>query len=133
MAGVGIVIERHPGPILAYVTGRALFAEITVVIVVFKVTGNAGGIEFVGERVFAVAAITGFLGMLPIQRKLRITAMIKTCIGPVSRFMAVVTFLAAASVMRVILGMTSITGRVRISEGLIFVTIQAGNFPVASC
>jgi hypothetical protein len=46
--------------------------------------------------------------------------------------MTVVTLLAAAPVMGVILSMASITGRRRILKRLDLMTIQAGDFLVAS-
>jgi hypothetical protein len=70
------VIESDIYPLIIDVAGIAGGTEVSVVIVVFEVTGNAGDIQRVGERVVAVAGIAGELSMAAVERETRVPPMI---------------------------------------------------------
>ena len=60
---VGIVIELHECPTRTDMAGFAGPTEMSVMVVVLEVTGNAGHVELVSEWVFAVAIVTTEFGM----------------------------------------------------------------------
>ena len=130
MAGVCIVIKSNFRPVRAYMAGVTLLAEVALMIVVLEVTGYTRDLKFVGERIVAVAAIASLIGVLAIQRKVRIAAVIEAGVGPISRIVAVVTFFSAAPVVGVIFSMASETGCRCILKSLDLVTIQAGSLLV---
>lgn len=127
MTGVCIVIKSYFRPILAYMAGIALFAKVSLVIVVFKMTGYTSDLQFIGERIVTMAAITSLIGVLSIQWKVRIAAVIEAGVSPIRRIVAVVTLFSAAPVVRVIFRMASVTGGRCILKSLVFVAIQAAN------
>jgi hypothetical protein len=110
--------------------GIALLAEVALMVVVFEVTGYTSDLQFVGERIVAVAAIASLIGVLAIQREVRIAAVIEAGVSPIRRIVAVVTFLSTASVVRVIFRMASVTGSRCILKCLVLVTIQTGSLLV---
>jgi hypothetical protein len=105
------VIESDIYPLIIDVAGIAGGTEVPVVIVVFEVTGNAGDIQRVGERVVAVAGIAGELSMAAVERETRVPPMIEAGIGPAGRRMTVRAFLSTAAVMRVIRRMAGVAIR----------------------
>lgn len=126
----GFVVEAGIFPGSARVAGAAIIAEMTLVIVVFEVATDAGGIEFVRKRVFAVTVATGELSVLAVEYELRVASMVETGVGPAGRRMTVAALLAAAAIMRIVVCVTAETGRCRILIGLVFVAAAALGFPV---
>lgn len=105
------VIESDIYPLIIDVAGIAGGTEVSVVIVVFEVTGNAGDIQRVGERVVAVAGIAGELSMAAVERETRVPPMIEAGIGPAGRRMTVRAFLSTAAVMRIVRRMAGVAIR----------------------
>lgn len=57
VVGVPVMIERYGGPILSDMTCIAFFAEVTFMIVILDVTGDAGRFKLIRKRVVAVAIV----------------------------------------------------------------------------
>lgn len=60
---VGVVIKPDKRPVAAHVAGIAGGTQEPIVIIVVEVAGNAGHVEFISERVFAVTVAATKLGM----------------------------------------------------------------------
>ena len=130
MARVDIVIEMDRRPCIGGVTGLASSSEVTLVVVVFQVTGNTGDIHLVVERILAVAVTAGQLGMVAVQGESRVTRMIELGVFPAGRRVAITAFLSTATVVGVILGVAVEAGRWRRLERLVFVATGALGFRV---
>lgn len=111
-------------------TTLALFAEMTVMFVVILVTRHTGHVEPVGKRVGAVARIAILLRVGTVEYEAGIARMVERRLVPAKRTVASAALIPAATVMRIILRMTSETGRWRVTECVIGVTIQARGFLV---
>ena len=59
------------------ITGLAVLAEVTFVIVILQVAGDAGHVEFVGKRVLAVAVVAGLLGMLAVEFEIGVAIVVE--------------------------------------------------------
>lgn len=125
VAGVFLMIEMHIGPAAAGVTGLAALSEMTLVIVVFPVAGDARHVEFVGERVVAVAAIAILLRMLAIQWEIRIAIVIEARIVPAPRVVAVAALVAAAAIVRIVFRMAVVAFSRRILKRIVGMAVQA--------
>ena len=68
--------------------------------------------------------------MVAVQRELRISCVIETRVIPSSRAVAVLAFLAALAIVRVVFRVAAVTGRRCVLERLIFVAGKALRFPV---
>lgn len=110
MPGVDIVVEKYLSPCIADVAGVTTFTEVTFVVVIFLMAADALRVEPIGKGVVAVAIAAAQRGVLSIDRKIGIPGMIEARIVPADRRMAVVTLLAAAPVVGIILFMTAKTG-----------------------
>jgi len=123
---VDIVIKRDEFKSVRRMASVADFTEVTVVVVIFKMTGNTRGTQAVTERVLAVAVIACKQSMFADQLEGRVTGMVKRRILPSSRSVAVFTLFAAASVMGVITCVASVAGCWRFRECLVGVAVEAG-------
>ena len=124
IVGIRIVIENAACPVVSAVAGLAGFAEVTFVIVILEVTGNAGRLQLVGEWILAVTIVASNFRVPSGQQKVRVSCVIEGRIEPVGGLMAVAALGAAAAIMRVVIGMTVVAGCGRLQECLIFVTVQ---------
>jgi len=124
------VIEVNLCPAAARVAGFAGFAEVAFVIVVLEVAGNTCHIEFIGERILAVAAVTFLFGMLAVQHEIRVAVVIETGVVPAFRAVTGATFVAATAVMSIVLGMAVVAFRRRILERVVLMAVQARRFLV---
>ena len=127
---VGVVLEENRRPRLGGMAGIAGGAEMTVVVVVFQVTGDAGDVQFVGERVLAMAVATALLGMFSVEREVRIARMIELRVVPAGRRVAIAALLSTATVVGVVFGMAVEARRRRGLEGLVLVATGAFGFGV---
>lgn len=130
VAGVFAVVKAHFRPAAAGVAGFASFAEVTFVIVVLEMAGNTGHIEFIGERVLAVAAGAFLFGVLAVQYEIRVAVVIETGVVPAFWIVTGAAFVAATAVMRIVLGMTVIAIRRRVLKCVVLMAVQAGGFLV---
>jgi hypothetical protein len=126
MIRVDIVIERDEFKSVRCMASVARFAEVTVVVVIFKMAGNTSGTQAVTERVLTVAVIACEQSMLAGQVEGRVTGVVKRCVLPTSRLVTVLTFFPAASGVGVIARVASITGCWRFCECLVGVAVEAG-------
>lgn len=124
------VVEADIFPGSARMAGAAIITKVTLVIVVFEVATDAGGVEFVRKRVFAVTVATNELSVSAVEYKLRVASMVEAGVGPAGRRMTIAALLAAATVMGIVFCVTAETGRRRILKCLIFVAAAALGFQV---
>ena len=122
---VGVVIEEDRRPRLGCMAGLAGGPEVTVMVVVFEVTGDAGDVQVIGERVLAMTVATALLGVFSIERKVRIARMIEFRVVPAGRRVAIAALLSAATVVGVVFGVAIEARGRRGLEGLVFVATGA--------
>jgi len=125
IAGPDFMIEAGVFPGTAGMTGAAIVAEVTVVVVIFEVTTRARDVEFVRERVLGVTFATFQFAMPAVECELCVAGVVETGIGPARRRMTVVTFLATASFMDIVFGMAAVAGRFSIQKRLVLVASAA--------
>ena len=80
--GVGGVIESHRRPFFRHVAGFTGLAEVPFMIIVFEMARDAGHIEFVGERVLAVAVAALRECMTAGQRKAGVASVVELGVRP---------------------------------------------------
>ena len=122
---VDIVIKCDEFKSVRRMASFALFAEVTVVVVIFKMAGNTCGIQAVTERILAVAVTACKQSMFAGQLEGRVTGVVERRILPSSRLVTVLTLFPAASGVGVIVRMASITGCWCFREGLVGVAVEA--------
>ncbi len=122
---VGVVIEEDRRPRLGRMAGLAAGPEVTVVIIVFQVTGNAGDVQFVSERVLAMAVATALLGVFSVECEVRVARMIEFRVVPAGRRVAIAAPLSAATVVGIVFSVAIEAPGWRGLEGLVFVTARA--------
>jgi hypothetical protein len=71
-----------------------------------------------------VAVIASCLGVLALERKFGVPGVIEAGIVPVSGVVALLAFLAASTLVRVILGVTAVAGRRRVLVSRVFMAIE---------
>lgn len=130
IGGLDSVIELDIHPLIIDVAGIAGGTEVPVVVVVLEVTGNAGDIQRVGERIVAMAGVAGELAVAAVERETRVAPMIEAGIGPAGRRMTVLAFLSSAAVMCVIRRMAGVAIRFRGLELAVDVAGRAGRVHV---
>lgn len=113
-----IMVEIGNVPIANCVTARAFGAILPMVRVILGMAGDTGCFRFWRRIIDTVAASAGRGCMLAQQRE-RGLAMIKPCIGPRRRIVAIGARRAARSVMRVIARMATNARPRRIADGII--------------
>lgn len=130
VAGILAMVEVNVRPTATGVAGFAALTEMSFVIIVFAVAGDAGHIELIGERVLAVAAVAALLGMLAVEHEIRIPVVIEARIVPAARAVAVTARIATAAIMCIVLRMTVIAlGRCTL-ERVISMAVEARGFLV---
>ena len=77
-----------------------------------------------------MTVVTAQLTVVAIQRELRISCVIETRVVPSSRPVAVLAFVAALTIVRVVFRVAAVTGRSCVLERLIFVASKALRVPV---
>jgi hypothetical protein len=77
-----------------------------------------------------MAVVAGQLAMVSVKCELRISCVIETRVVPSSRPVAVLAFLAALTIVRVVFRVAAVTGRSCVLERLIFVAGKALRVPV---
>ena len=122
---VDVVVELYEFPPGADMAGVARSAQVTVVIVILEVAGNAGHIELVREGIIAVALTTREIRMVPVKREPGVPRMVKACIVPTNRAMAVLALLATFAVVHIVLSVAAIAGYRRIRKRVVFVAVEA--------
>lgn len=127
-----VVVEERLFPRCTGMASVALLAAVHVMRVVFQVTGSAGFVHFVVERIFRMAVATGCVRMCAFQREVRVTLVIETRIMPVARVVAGVAFIAATSVVCVVCFMAAEAGCWGFRKGVVVVTVQAVRFSMLS-
>jgi len=130
VAGVLAVVEVNVRPAAAGMAGFTALTEVSFVVVVFTVAGDAGHIELIGERIFAVAAVAALLGVLAVEYEIRIAVVVETGVVPALRVMAVAAFIAAAAIVCVVFRMAIETFRRRALEGIVGMAVEAGGLLV---
>ena len=118
---VDIVVEVNRRPRLGRMAGLTGSSEMTVVVVVLEMAGDACDVQFVVEWILAVTVTACQLRVLAIERKTRVAHMIEFGVRPCGRRVAVAAFLAAAAVMGIVLGVAVEAIRRWRLEGLVFV------------
>ena len=83
--GIRCMIEADGRPFFGHVAGLAGPAEVPLVIVVLEMAGHTRHVQFVGERVLAVAVTAFGHRMAAGQREARITPVIEFRIRPTGR------------------------------------------------
>jgi len=121
---IDIVVEPDIVKPFRYVAGITVLTEMAVVIVVIKVAGDAGRIHAIAERVITVAVATNKRRMLTEQFEGRVTRVVKRCVVPVSRLMAVAALLATAPVMCVVIRMATETRGRRLGKRVLGVAVE---------
>lgn len=107
MVGVYGVVKSNLWPAGRYMAGVALSAEMTfVIVIVFVARGTLGG-QTIGERVVAVAGITGLFPMLAVEQEVSVARMVEACVLPACWLVTVAAFITAAAIVGVILGVAS--------------------------
>lgn len=120
--GVASVIEDADIPVL---TGMATFtfaAVVALVIIVLEVAIHALLLHDIVKRIFAMTVVATQFGVPAIEWKVGIACVIKTRIVPRAGVMAGFALLAAATLVRIVLGVTSETGHRHILMRLVGVT-----------
>ena len=123
-----IVIESCRVPRFTAVARTTVVAAMPFVIIVFEVTTDTSHIHDIVERVFAVTVGAGQGRVLKLERKVRVAAVIEAGVVPGTGVVAILTLFTAASLVRIILGVTAVTSGRRILMCLISVTVSAGRF-----
>jgi hypothetical protein len=77
-----------------------------------------------------MTVVTAQLTVVAVQRKLGITRMVEACVVPSGWVMAVLAFVAALTIVRVVFRVAAVTGRSCVLERLIFVAGKALRVPV---
>ena len=77
-----------------------------------------------------MAVVAAQLTVVAVQCELRISCVIETRVVPSNRAVAVLAFLAALAIVRVVFRVAAVTGRRCVLERLIFVASKALRFPV---
>ena len=121
---VPVMIEHGFRPVIVVVAGIAVVTIVLVVFVVFEMAGDACLVLFILERIFGVAVIASCLGVLALERKFGVPGVIEAGVVPVSGIVALLAFLAASTLVRVVLGVTAIAGRRRVLVGRVFMAIE---------
>ena len=122
---VDFVIKCDEFKSVRRMAGFALVAEVTVVVVIFKMAGNARATQAVTERILAVSVTACEQSMFAGQLEGRVTGVVKRGILPSSRLVTVLTLFPAAPGVGVIARMASITGCWCFGEGLVGVAVEA--------
>lgn len=102
---VPVVIEQRLGPCHAVVAVTAFRSVVPFMLVVFKVTTDAGHIHFVAKRIVAVTVITSELCMMAFKRKVGISRVVEAGVGPRCRVVAILALVPAAPIMMIIFRM----------------------------
>ena len=126
MLGVDVMVEGDFDKPFRNVTHIAALSEMRFMVVVVPMAGDTGCIHGVAERVVRVTIVADQQTMFAQQFERCIPRMIERGIVPVSRFVAVSAFLAAAPIMRIVLGMTAVAGSRRFGKRVIGMTRKAG-------
>ena len=85
MLRVHVVVEVNRRPCVGGMAGLADAPEVPVVIVVFRVAGDARDVHLVVERVFTVAVAAGQLRVFAVEREARVARMIEFRVFPAGR------------------------------------------------
>ena len=123
--GVFVVIEMGRGPFIVLMTATAIGTVMAIMVVIFEVATDTSHIHFIGKRIRGVTIIASQLGVTTQKREISIARVIKTRIVPVRRVVAVLALFAAASIVRIIVGVTTKAVLRRVLEDLGFVAAQA--------
>ena len=126
MIRVDVVIKSDEIKSVWGMAGVAHFAEVSVVVVNFKMAGNTGSAQTVTERVFAVAVIACEQGMFAGQLEGRVTGVVKRRVLPSGRLVTFLTLFTAASIVGVIARVAAITSCWRFRKCLVGVAVEAG-------
>lgn len=113
---VGIVRKVNIRPGGAVVAGAARTAMVTVMVVILEVTTDALRIEFVAERVSAVAVGAGQFSVAAQKVEFSVSRMVETAVLPGHRAVTILTAIAATAVVYVIVGVATDTGGRRKAE-----------------
>lgn len=126
MVRVDIVIKSDEIKSVWCMASVALFAEVPVVVVNFKMAGDTGSVQPVAERVLAVAVIACEQSMFTGQLEGRVTGVVKQRVLPSSRLVTFLTLFPAASIVGVIARVASNTSCWRFRKCLVGVAVEAG-------
>ena len=77
-----------------------------------------------------MAGVAVLLSVLAIEGEVRVTCVIETGVLPARGFVAIVAFIAAAAVVRIIFGVATEAGCRRVGECVIGVAVETGRLLV---
>ena len=77
-----------------------------------------------------MTVVAGQFAVVSVERKLSIARMVEACVVPSGWVMAVLAFVAALTIVRVVFRVAAVTGRSCVLERLIFVAGKALRLPV---
>ena len=123
---VGVVIEDDVVPGVAGVAALAGSPEMTLVLVVVLVAGDAGDLELIGKGILAVTIAAGQVRVFTVEREAGIARVVEERVFPSGRTVAIAALLAALAVVRIVFRVAAVTGHRRLLECLVGVTVQAG-------
>ena len=129
---VRVVIESHLSKALRHVAGVAAFSKMPVVVVIVLMAGNACGIHRVTEGVVAMTVGAHQRRVFAGQVERGIAGMVKRCVMPVSRLMAVAALLSAAPIVRIIVGMAAEACRGGVGKGMIGMAVETARCCMAA-
>lgn len=127
---VGVMVEVNCRPCFRSMAGIAGAPEMTFMIVVLEMAGDAGNVHFVVERILAVAVAAGKFRVPTLQCELRVTGMIELGVLPPCRRVTFAALLPAAAVVSVVLGVAVEAVLRWRRERLVCVAARTISFPV---
>ena len=128
--GLHVVIKGRFCPLGADMAGVTLLTAMLVMRIIFEMTGHAGHIHLVFKRILRVAVAASRLSVLAFQRKFRVAHMVEAGVMPVGGVMAILTLFPAATLMGIILGVTTETSGRGVEERPVLVAVSARRFLV---
>jgi hypothetical protein len=126
------MIEQGFRPVRVVMAGTADVAVMPAMFVIFHVTEHAGHVHFILPRIFRVAVNADQFRVRALEYKIGIASMIEAGVVPVCGVVTGLALLTAATVMRVILGVTSVACGRRILIGFVLVAVETSGFLMLS-
>jgi hypothetical protein len=120
-----VMIEARFLPVALDVAIATLLAQRVLVLVVFLVTGHAGGLQPVAIQIPGMAVAAPGLPVLAAQQVFRVLVVIEQNDIPALGVVAGLAFLAETALVFVVFPVTRHAGHGRVPEGIVLVTILA--------
>jgi hypothetical protein len=87
-------------------------------------------LQLIRERILTMTVVAAQLAVVAVKCELRVSRVIETRVVPSNRAVAVLAFLAAPAIMRIVFRVTVKTCRLCLLERLVFVASKALRVPV---